>query len=341
MAVKSSGAISIQADLVAEFGGTAPHSLSEYYGGAGLVPAGANPSVPGSGAIGMSNMYGSVAATVLTYTTNTNNVNIATDVVAAGGDLNTPVILTIGSGVTIGSTDSTTPAMTTGTGWGSGVTINITNNGSIVGATGSTHSGYARGGTAGQAAGYGNTAQSGFSGYTATAADSSANGGDAFYHAQEDTNLSVIFDTTGTRTAGSGASSYFVGGGGGGGGGGYGTMINPFRYANGHNGGGGAGDPGGSKAPYMYSQTGCTSAQGNAGTLTAGGAGGSGYCAASGVGGDGGGNGSSGGSGGSGYRYTNPPGSTNSGGSGGAAGSNATFSGSAGNVIGGNTSQVS
>ena len=38
MALQASGTISIS-DLVTEFGGTAPHSLSEYYKGGGLVPS--------------------------------------------------------------------------------------------------------------------------------------------------------------------------------------------------------------------------------------------------------------------------------------------------------------
>ena len=53
MAVPSSGAISIQ-DLVDEFGGSSPHSISEYYRGGGLVPdVSANNSVPTSGAISL------------------------------------------------------------------------------------------------------------------------------------------------------------------------------------------------------------------------------------------------------------------------------------------------
>lgn len=58
MAVKSSGSLSITTDIVGEFGGVAPHSISEFYDGAGLVPAGANPNVPSSGAVSFSNFYG-------------------------------------------------------------------------------------------------------------------------------------------------------------------------------------------------------------------------------------------------------------------------------------------
>ena len=133
MAVQSSGADLTMQDLVSEFGGSAPHAISEYYGGGGLVPAGANPNVPTSGEVQFSDFYGSVAATVLTISSNTSDYNIKTAVVAAGGDQNTPVILTINSGVTISGSNASTPAMKTDTGWGSGNTINITNNGSIVG----------------------------------------------------------------------------------------------------------------------------------------------------------------------------------------------------------------
>jgi len=49
MALQSSGAISI-GDIAGEFGGSTPHSLSEYYGVASGVPS--------SGAISISNFYG-------------------------------------------------------------------------------------------------------------------------------------------------------------------------------------------------------------------------------------------------------------------------------------------
>lgn len=49
MALQSSGAISI-GDIAGEFGGSTPHSLSEYYGAASGVPS--------SGAISISDFYG-------------------------------------------------------------------------------------------------------------------------------------------------------------------------------------------------------------------------------------------------------------------------------------------
>ena len=63
MAVTSSAPISIT-DLVTEFGGDAPHSLTEYYRGGSLVPNGpaANNSIPTSGAISLTNFYGATAS---------------------------------------------------------------------------------------------------------------------------------------------------------------------------------------------------------------------------------------------------------------------------------------
>ena len=53
MALQSSGAISIN-DVAGEFGGSTPHSLSEYYSAASGVPS--------SGAISLSDFYGTSAA---------------------------------------------------------------------------------------------------------------------------------------------------------------------------------------------------------------------------------------------------------------------------------------
>lgn len=54
MVLQSSGPISI-GDVAAEFGGAAPHSLSEYYGVA--------PGIPTSGIISLSDFYGASAST--------------------------------------------------------------------------------------------------------------------------------------------------------------------------------------------------------------------------------------------------------------------------------------
>lgn len=60
MAVTSSGVIRLSGDIVAEFGGSAPHGLSEYYRGAGIVGS-TNTNVPTSGAVAFSDFYGSQA----------------------------------------------------------------------------------------------------------------------------------------------------------------------------------------------------------------------------------------------------------------------------------------
>ena len=55
MAIQSSGTISIT-HLVDEFGGSVPHSMSEYYRNGGAVPAN-NTNVPTSGTISLQNFY--------------------------------------------------------------------------------------------------------------------------------------------------------------------------------------------------------------------------------------------------------------------------------------------
>lgn len=72
MALQSSGTISIQ-DIVDEFGGTAPHSLSEYYRG-GTYVGSSNTGVPTSGTIALSDFYGAAAGVVVTVTEGTQTV---------------------------------------------------------------------------------------------------------------------------------------------------------------------------------------------------------------------------------------------------------------------------
>jgi len=346
MAIKSSGALSFATDIVGEFADSAPHSMSEFYGGGDKVPAGANPGVATSGAINFDSFYDCVAATVLTISSNTNNYDIGAAAIAAGGDKSTPVILTINSGVTCGSTSASTAAMYTGTGWSSGTTITITNNGSIVGVSGSNSSigGGGHGGNGGNGAnciGCTNGGAGGAGGTGAASAGSAQNGGDAFKHSQTaDNNLSVIFSTAGTRTAGSAGYVSQAGGGGGGGG------SSPRKDYGGGGGGGGRSGAGGNSAGgaagamYGYCWAGTGGGGGSAGTSSGGGSGGNSGIWTSGPGGTGGGYGSAGSVGGQ-DSYQGCPYGGASGGAGGAAGSTGYAYGSAGAALAGNTGQIS
>jgi hypothetical protein len=331
MALQTSGQIKMS-EMAAEFGDSTPYQMSEYYGGGDLVPAGANPGIATSGAINMNSFYGGVAATVLNITSNVNNYDIGAQAIAAGGDKSTPVILTINAGVTVGSTSSSTASMYTGTGWSSGTTINITNNGSIVGSTGTNTSGAGgSGGNGGRGFGF-QSAYNGGSGASGSgSAESANNGGNAFEHSQtSDTNLSVIFDTAGTRTGGSAGTKTLYGGGGGGGGSAGCSCTGGESYVGGSGGGGGAGAPGGSGAPYNTFVA-CCAASGANGTAVSGGLGGVACNCSGGNGGNlGNGGGASSNPGGIGA-YTSP----------GSGGSTGYASGSSGSALSGNTSQIS
>lgn len=150
MAIQSSGAISIS-ELATEFGGSAPHSLSEYYRDAGLVP-GNNTDVPTSGAVALTDFYGSVAALVLNVSSNQTAYNILTEVTSAfsynASTDTTPIIVNVQSGVDIvGSSGN--PGITTGAlNAASDVTINIASGASVCGfdgAQGASGSGAAGG----------------------------------------------------------------------------------------------------------------------------------------------------------------------------------------------------
>ena len=68
MALPSSGTLTM-ADIAGEFGGSVPHSLSEYYRGGGLVlDTSLTASIPTSGLIKLSDFYGTQAAWGATIT---------------------------------------------------------------------------------------------------------------------------------------------------------------------------------------------------------------------------------------------------------------------------------
>jgi hypothetical protein len=122
--------------IATEFGGTVPHSLSEYYRGGGLVPnAPQNAAIPTSGTISMGNFYGATnrVAIPLVLSTNTYNydvyANVGPSYVAGISD----ITVTVNPGVTIGSTSTGTYAMLVPSGFNAGDTVTIVNNGVIQG----------------------------------------------------------------------------------------------------------------------------------------------------------------------------------------------------------------
>ena len=140
MPCPDSGKITIQ-DLVNEFGGTAPHTLTEYYRNGSLVP-GNNTNVPESGQISLTQFYSAVNEIIHTHSSNATNQNYAT-IFGSNWASSVPKRIVINSGVTIGGT-SGNAAMTIPSGMGG--TLIIDNNGHVHG-----HGGSANGGTGGNA----------------------------------------------------------------------------------------------------------------------------------------------------------------------------------------------
>lgn len=301
--------------IATEFGGTVPHSLSEYYRGGGLVPnTPGNAAIPTSGTISMGNFYGSSnrLAVNLTIAANTNSYDVYANrgpsYVAGISD----VTVTINPGVTVGSTSTPAYAMLVPSSFNPGDTVRIVNNGLIQGC----------GGAAGNGAPVSLTAL--------PAGSPGAGGGSALY-----VNRPTIVTNNGTIAAG--------GGGGGGGGasqvGTTGPKGSLQALAAGGGGGGGSGSTGGAlgtggtAAPAPISSAG---SNGGAGSSPAGGSGGAGgsrvtssinppVTAVGGTGGAGGGRGAAGATGGAGTSVPSTPSpvvnrQTSSGGSGGAAG---------------------
>ena len=130
MPIQGSGTISIS-DIVNEFGGSVPHSLSEYYRGGGAVPSSVT-GVPASGAISLNNFYSAANAIALTISSETTNYQTST---AFGSNwaANVPKTLTIPSGVTVGS-ENANAALIINSGMGGSLIIH--NSGSIQGSGG-------------------------------------------------------------------------------------------------------------------------------------------------------------------------------------------------------------
>ena len=134
MPVPSSGEIKLS-DLVAEFGGDPPHQMSEYYRDGGRVPSN-NTGIPASGQFGLGNAYGAVNEIAEAASSGT---NLDLSVVFGSNWTSTvPKRLTVGSGVTIGGTGSSAAIIIPSNMAG---TLEIDNDGSILGFGGAANGG--------------------------------------------------------------------------------------------------------------------------------------------------------------------------------------------------------
>lgn len=98
MTVKASGSLGLQTDIVAEFGGAAPHSLGEYYRNGAYVTDN-NTSVPTSGTIKYSFFYNTVKQFIFSISSNVQQADLRTLALAAGWDGVAPIVANISAGV--------------------------------------------------------------------------------------------------------------------------------------------------------------------------------------------------------------------------------------------------
>ena len=139
-----SGQVSL-GDIAAEFGGSEPHALSEYYD---------KGNAPGSGEIQIhADFQGTADNFTLTISGNQSQLNLASYASSNGWDGSAEAIITIASGVHITTGDPGTPALSTGSFPGG---LQILNSGNIHGDGGNggdAANGYGPGGN-GQSAGH-------------------------------------------------------------------------------------------------------------------------------------------------------------------------------------------
>jgi hypothetical protein len=256
--------------IQAEFGGATPaFLLSQYYAGGGRVssgligyPLGVATAIPSSGTISLGNFSGATRRVIVTVTISATTTNYLANTAKVTGYVAgiTDVTFVIDSGVVVGSSSVGSYAFTVDTSWNAGDTVRVTNNGTIIGASGN-------GGTGGnydvQTNGYAGSA-----------------GGPAVLVQRT---VTAWTNTSGTTGGGGGGGGGGVGGaagggtkdgsGGGGGGGGRGYFSGS---------GGAGGSSGGTAYPGSAGTAGSSSSAGAGGakggfvdsTATAGGAGG-------------------------------------------------------------------
>lgn len=250
MPIKLSGPLSMS-EIVAEFGDTAPHALSEHYRGGVRVPnISVNNAIPTSGIIRYSHFYGAAVVPpvfVLNIASNQTNANLRTLAINAGW--NQTQALSVTNSATIYATSTGIPGLTINGSFPSGVTL--TNNGAI----------YGMGGNGGRGAG--------FNAGSLVSALAGAPGGPAL---QALSPITIVNNGTiaggGGGGGGGAASGYsdgkgaYLGGAGGGGGGGRtiqntaggtgGTQSISVQAGAGGTGTGAAAGSGGSRGYYVY-----------------------------------------------------------------------------------------
>lgn len=275
MALQSSGPISF-ADINAEFarGAGTQLSMSQLYRGGSIVPnATVNQNIPTSGAISLNQFYGATRRVAINITISSNQTNYVLNTAKAAGYVAgiSDVVVTINSGIYVSANSTGVYALDVDTSWAAGDTLQIVNNGFIIGMGG-----------AGGAGGYIANQPRGSAGSA---------GGPAFVARR-----AVSLQNNGT-----------IAGGGGGGGGGQGAhYTDAYGGTTAYTGGGGGGGGRSSAAANAaggsgQSSTWGTSNGGGTGTVSAAGGGGAGVVysgISSGSGGGGGGWGSAGSSGG-------------------------------------------
>ena len=121
MPLQNSGPISL-ADIAGEFGGSTPHSMSEYYG--------ASSGIPASGTISMNQFYGASALAQFTLTSNQQDFNARNWLIGQGWSGSGAVQLTIASNVYIYASSTSAYAFNMGGSYPAGLTL--INNGRIM-----------------------------------------------------------------------------------------------------------------------------------------------------------------------------------------------------------------
>lgn len=154
MALPAPGVSLSMTQIATEFGGTVPHSLSEYYrGGANVANTPINAGIPTSGAISIGNFYSSskrspLAVTLSSPTYNYNIYTAASPSPAYVAGL-TDITVTVASTADVGSTSTATYAMSIPASFNAADTVTIINNGRITGMGGAGGVGNAAAGSAG------------------------------------------------------------------------------------------------------------------------------------------------------------------------------------------------